>query len=51
MGWNFEDEVLIEFARKARPIQDDEALFAEIEAAEYAAWEKIRQRKRRRTAD
>ncbi len=45
MGWNFEDDALIEFARKAHPIQEDEVLFKEIEGAEYAAWEKINKRR------
>jgi hypothetical protein len=44
MGWNWDDESLTEFARKVRPIQGDEALFAEIEAAEFAAWAKIEKR-------
>jgi hypothetical protein len=33
MGWNFEDDTLIDFARKARAVQEDEALFKEIEEA------------------
>ena len=45
MGWNFEDGSLIDFARQARPIQEDEALFEEIEQAEYAAWKKIERRR------
>lgn len=44
MGWNWDDEPLMEFARKVRPIQEDEGLFAEMEAAEFAAWAKLEQR-------
>lgn len=45
LAWGWDDEFLTEFISSARPIRDDDALFAEIERAEYTAWEKIRQRK------
>lgn len=45
MGWNHDDAPLIDFARKARPIQEDEALFDEMEKAGYAAWDKIEKRR------
>lgn len=44
-GWD-DDEELRQFITSARPIKDDEGLFAEIERAEYAAWRKIRERDR-----
>ncbi|HWC14876.1 MAG TPA: hypothetical protein VG929_09800 [Actinomycetota bacterium] len=47
LGWAWDDEPLTAFMRTARSVRDDNTLFAEIERAEYAAWEKIRQRKQR----
>jgi hypothetical protein len=44
LGWNWDDEALRESTRLCRPIQEDASLFAEIERAEYAAWEKINTR-------
>lgn len=44
-AWNWDDEFLRGFMSSVRPINEDEELFAEIERAEYAAWQKIRQRK------
>jgi hypothetical protein len=51
LGWGWDDEPLREFMSSARSIRNDENLFAEIERAEFAAWEKIRQRKHRRAAE
>lgn len=45
LAWGWDDEFLREFMSSARPIKDDQKLFREIEQAEYAAWQKIRQRK------
>ena len=45
LAWGWDDDSLREFMSSARPIKDDGKLFGEIERAEYAAWEKIRQRK------
>lgn len=39
-----DDEELRQFITPARSIKDDKGLFGEIERAEYAAWQKIRQR-------
>jgi hypothetical protein len=44
LGWDWDDEALVEFTRLARPLQEDASLFAEFEGAEYAAWEKINKR-------
>ncbi|MDP9069275.1 MAG: hypothetical protein M3N53_13150 [Actinomycetota bacterium] len=41
LGWNWDDDALVTFTQRARPIQHDQALCAQIEAAEYAAWKKI----------
>lgn len=40
-----DDEELHRFITSARPIKDDGSLFAELERAEYAAWEKLREGK------
>ena len=44
LGWGWDDEALVDFARQSRPIHDDDSLFREIEQAEYAAWNKIEKR-------
>lgn len=45
LAWGWDDEFLTAFISSARSIKDDEKLFGELEQAEYAAWEKVRQRK------
>lgn len=45
LAWGWDDDFLEELMSSARPIKDDDALFADIERAEYAAWERIRARK------
>lgn len=45
MSWSYEDAFVSESVLKLRPITDDPELFAEVERAAHAAWERIRQRK------
>lgn len=49
LAWGHDDDYLVEFMSKARPINADARLFAEIERAEFAAWDKINRRKGRST--
>jgi hypothetical protein len=44
LGWGWDDDSLEQFASSARPINEDATVFAEIERAEFAAWDKIRDR-------
>lgn len=44
MGWNWDEDFLTEFARKARRIQEDGSLFEEMKRAEEATWKKINSR-------
>lgn len=46
-SWGHDDDTLTSFVDSARSIDDDESLFREMEIAEHASWERIRQRKRR----
>jgi hypothetical protein len=48
LAWGWDDESLREFISSARSLRKDEGLFAAIERAEYAAWDRIGERKRRR---
>jgi hypothetical protein len=45
LAWGWDDDALREFMASARSLREDDALFAEMERAEHAAWEKIRERK------
>lgn len=45
MSWGYEDRFVTELLEKLRPLNDDPELFAEMERAEYSAWQRIRQRK------
>lgn len=46
MAWNFEEEFVVDLARKAQPVRQDAALLQEIEQAGSAAWKKINERHR-----
>lgn len=45
LSWGYEDQHVTELLGKLRPIKDNPELFAEMERAEYAAWQHIRGRK------
>lgn len=46
LAWRFEDAFLAEFISSVDPVMETKGLYEEIEGAQYAAWEKIKQRKR-----
>jgi hypothetical protein len=47
LGWGFGDQDLESFANQLVPVVEDGDAFADLERGEHAAWEKIRERKRR----